>query len=432
MAVSHPWLLVLCVSMLLLVLGAMSGLVNARLWTSEPLVCAIAGVLLGPFVFNLIALHPGSDPASREFLREAARVTLAIAVLAAAIRLPRGWLRRHWSGLAVALGPGMLLMWAAGTLITATTLHLPLLTCALVGAIIAPTDPVLSAPVVSGTLAQRAVPADLRHAINAESGANDGLALPIVMLPIFLILEGRSGDLHALSDWGVKAVAYEVGTAVVLGAAAGWLARLGMRWAGKHPDADRSSLLTIALALALATLGGLTAMGSNGVLGAFVAGVALNEAYEKDYEEYQEHFNEAIARFFDLPIMILLGVAAPWRAWFHLGWPGLAFALGILLLRRPPAWLLLHRWMPWTRPLPQALFAGWFGPVGAAALYYACESQDLTGISVLWPVVSLAAAASVATHGITGTPLSVWLGRAGERRAAAEAAARDKPRAQAP
>ena len=79
------------------------------------------------------------------------------------------------------------------------------------------------------------------------------------------------------------------------------------------------------------------------------------------------------------------------------------------------AWLLLGGLMSWTRPLAHRLFAGWFGPVGAAALFYACDAQDRTGIGSLWPVVSLAAAASVVAHGITATHLSVFLRRSRER-----------------
>ncbi len=425
MIVPHPWLLVFCVTALLLLLGATSGLVNARLWMSEPLVCTLAGILLGPVALDLIRISPGTDPQSREFFLEAARVTLAIAVLGAAIRLPRGWLGRQWRGLAIALGPGMLLMWGAGTVIAAYTLDLPWIIAALIGAMVAPTDPVLSAPVVGGALARRAVPADLRHGINAESGANDGLALPLVMLPVFYILDARAGDEgHALSDWGLHAVMIEVGGALAFGIAGGYLASKCIRWARRDQDSDRSSLLTIALALALATLGGLQAIGGNGVLGAFIAGAALNEAYEEDAQEHQEHFNEAISRFFDLPIMFLLGAAIPWSDWYGLGWRGVLFVAGILLFRRIPAWLLLSPLMPWTRPLPQALFAGWFGPIGAAALFYALDAQNLTGLTNLWPIVSLAAAGSVLAHGITGTHLSALLGNLRER-AAAKAAERE-------
>ncbi len=307
-------------------------------------------------------------------------------------------------------------MWAAGAAIAWLCLGLPILDCALIGAILAPTDPVLSVPVVSGPLARRTVPDDLRHAINAESGINDGLAQPFVMVPLFLVLAARPGSHgHGIGDWLLQVLVVEVGSAVILGAVAGLFASLCMRWAGRHPDTERSSMLTIALTLALATLAGLQAIGGNGVLGAFVAGAVLNESFSDEHEEHQEHFNEAIARFFDLPIMFLLGAAAPWAAWYHMGWRGAAFALGILLFRRLPAWVMLGGLMPWTRLLSHRLFAGRFGPIGAAALFYACDAQDVTGIGALWPVVSLAAAASVVAHGITGTHLSVFLGRTRQR-----------------
>ncbi len=410
--VSDPWLVGFGIASLLLVLGATSGLVNARFWISEPLVCLAFGVAIGPLGFGLLRLDPLNDPVAHDFLREAARVTLAIAVLAGAIRLPPRWIRAHWRGMAVALGPGMLLMWAAGSAVAYFCFHLPWLVSVLLGAICAPTDPVLSAPVISGVLARRCVPRDLRHAINAESGINDGLANPIVMLPLIAMTTLQVyGPGHTLRDWALQAIVWEIGTAVVLGAAGGYAAGLLMRWATRQAGSDRSSLLTIALALALATLAGLHLIGGNGVLAAFVGGAMVNNAYDQEYQEHQEHFNEAITRFFDLPIIILLGVAAPWQAWIAMGWHAAWFVGGILLLRRIPAWLLLRRWMPWARGLRENLFAGWFGPVGAAAMFYALEAQDISGLTTLWPIVSLAAFASVVVHGITGTPFSAWLGK---------------------
>jgi NhaP-type Na+/H+ or K+/H+ antiporter len=411
MIVLHSWLLGFLVASMLLVLGAAAGLMNARLWISEPLACVAFGVAIGPLGLRLLTLDPAHNPLAHDVLREAARVTLAIAVLAAAMRLPRGWLRQNWVGLAVALGPGMLLMWAAGAAIMAWCFNLPWIVCALLGAIIAPTDPVLSAPVVSGALARTAIPVDLRHAISAESALNDGLAGPIVLLPI-AILQGAG--LHGLEQeiggWVVSAVLWQVGSAMVVGAALGSAAGFLLKWATRQPGADRSSLLTIALALAVATLAGLQAIDGNGVLGAFVAGAVLKHAYDDEAQEYQEHFNEAITRFFDLPIIILLGVAAPWSAWAGMGWKAVGLVAGVLFLRRIPAWLLLGRFMPWARHLPENLFAGWFGPVGAAAIFYVLEAKDMTGLDVLWPIVSLAAFASVVAHGVTGTHLSALLG----------------------
>jgi len=105
--------------------------------------------------------------------------------------------------------------------------------------------------------------------------------------------------------------------------------------------------------------------------------------------ERQEHFKEAFGRFFDLPVMILFGAVIPWQGWADLGWHGAVFAVGIFLLRRPPVWLLLGRFMPWAGP-PRALFGGWFGPIGGAALFCAVEIQGRMGLHTVWPVVSLA------------------------------------------
>jgi len=408
MAAPDLWLLLLCMFGLLVALGATSGVVNEQLWVSEPLACVLAGIAVGPLGAGLLHLDPTSNKLDATILREAARVTLAIAVTGAAMRLPAYWLRQNWRGLAIALGPGMLLMWAAGALVAGVTIGLPTLGCLLLGAAIAPTDPVLSAPILSGRLAQRAVPPDLRNAMTAESAINDGLGLPLVILPILLM---RHAPAEAGMDWIVHIVGWEIGGAVAAGAAAGWLTAKCMTWARGRPDADGASLLTVTISLALATMAGVHLLGADEILAAFVAGAVLNNVNRQaNVEEHHERFSEALGRFFDLPVMILFGAAIPWTAWKALGWRGVAFAACMLLLRRLPAWLLLGRLMPWTRPLRNAVFAGWFGPVGAAALFYAMLIQDETGSARLWPLISLAIGASVLAHGISSTPMTRMFG----------------------
>lgn len=328
--------------------------------------------------------------------------------MAAGMRLPSGWLRRHWRGLAVALGPGMLAMWLISSA-TAAMLGLPWPVCLLLGAVVTPTDPVLSAPIVTGRLAQEAVPEDLRHGITAESGANDGLALPLIGFS--LLLAGHGSGVTGL-HWAARAVLWETGIAILGGAAAGWLVGHALNWAERRPDADPAPLLTSALGLAAVVLSAMQVVGGNGVLAAFVAGSVLNEAINGEREERQERFNEGFSRFFDLPVLILFGAAMPWTAWKMLGWHGLAFAVAVVALRRVPVWLVLSRLMPWTRGQPEALFAGWFGPIGAAALFYACDSEVTSASNMIWPATSLVIFISIVAHGITGTPFTQFLGRA--------------------
>jgi len=132
----------------------------------------------------------------------------------------------------------------------------------------------------------------------------------------------------------------------------------------------------------------------NGVLAAFVAGIVFNFAGSSDAKESQEEIQEAISRFFDLPIFVVLGIALPWDSWLELGWGGLLLVAAVLLLA------------PLHLRGEDVLFLGWFGPIGAVALYYAAFSYRETGIEAAWTVGSLVICASVLVHGITATPLT--------------------------
>lgn len=117
---------------------------------------------------------------------------------------------------------------------------------------ITPTDPVVASSVVTGDVAERNLPERLRHAISAESGFNDGLAYPFVLLPI-LLLSWPPGE--ALTHWLVHTILLEVGIAVVLGALAGYATGKVLLLAEARETTEHASILTVGLALALTTLG---------------------------------------------------------------------------------------------------------------------------------------------------------------------------------
>lgn len=130
----------------------------------------------------------------------------------------------------------------------------------------------------------------------------------------------------------------------------------------------------VSLALSLSVIGVAELLGTSGVLAAFVAGVAFNATGSSDAKERQEVVQEAITRFFDLPIFVLLGMALPWEGWLELGWVGLLLAVSVFVLRRIPAALLLRPLLGPLRRTKDVLFLGWFGPIGGAALYYATHA----------------------------------------------------------
>jgi sodium/hydrogen antiporter len=171
---------------------------------------------------------------------------------------------------------------------------------------------------------------------------------------------------------------------------------------------ERTSLLTVSLALSLTALGVTELAHLNGVLEAFVPGIVFNFAGSSDAKESQEEIQEAISRFFDLPIFVLLGMALPWKGWLELGWSGPLLVAALLLFRRLPA-VASPKTASRTAagqaqgcPVPRMVRPY----IGAAALYHAAFSLKETGIEEVRVVGSLVICASVLVHGVSATPLT--------------------------
>jgi sodium/hydrogen antiporter len=392
---------------LLLLLGVLGGLLKERTPVSEPLIALIAGVLIGPAALGLLDLAKLGN--QTVILEEAALVTLGIALVGVALRLPVGYASGNWRLLVVLLGIVMPLMWIVSGLLVYLILGLPFWVGVLIGAIITPTDPVVASSIVAGGVAERNLPGALRCAISAESGFNDGLALPFVVLPVLVLTEPPG---EVLGHWLTHTLLLEIVAGAAVAALMGYAAGRILRWAERKETMERTSLLTVSLALSLTVLGVTELLHLNGVLAAFVAGIVFNFAGSSDAKESQEDIQEAISRFFDLPIFVLLGMALPWEGWLGLGWRGPLLVVAVLLLRRLPTVLALRPLLgPLRRQAKDVLFLGWFGPIGAAALYYAAFSFRETGIEEAWVVGSLIICASVLVHGVSATPLTKLYGR---------------------
>lgn len=402
------------------------GMVSAPLARSPlppTLLALLLGVLVGPAALGLVDLHAlGDEVKIREL---ATRLTLGIGLIGVALRVPRDYPRRRWRDVLVLVGPAMLVAWGVGTALVWALLGLEPWLAALVGAIIAATDPVAATPIVTGETAERNLPARLRHLLSLESGANDGLSYLIVFLP-YLVLAHPPGE--AIGKWLGETLLWDVGAATVLGlllgAAAGWLLR----------QAERRDLITshwrlvYTVALGLVAVGAGRLIGSDELLVVFAAGAAFVQVVSSSEREEEDRGQEAVNRFFAIPIFLLFGAAIPWEGWHALGWPGVALAALVLLLRRPPALLLLRPALRDVHSAREALFLGWFGPVAVAAIYYASLMEHKLHEPVIWHVTSLVVCASVVAHGATGAPLTRWLGRDPALRAEAR---RDEARKEA-
>lgn len=364
-----------------------------RLPLSEPLVALLVGIALGPQVLGLLDVEA---PVRDLVLLEGTRLLLAASVMAAALRFPATALRPLVGPLVLLLGLVMPLA-AVVTGAAALLLGLPVALAALVGACLCPTDPVLAASVVSGGPAERDLPARLRQLLTAESGANDGLALPLVGVALAAALPATGpGQVVAGLLWEVLG-----GTLVGLltGVVAGW----ALQAATRRQTLDPGPELVFTLLLAIAVLGIARVVGADGVLAVFVAGLAYNRMVPGSERSPQDSIDEAVNRYAVLPLFLLLGAVLPWRDWAAFGPPALAFVAAVLLLRRlPVVFALAH---PLRLGRRDATFVGWFGPMGVSALFYLAHSLE-HGVTDprLFAAGSLAVAASVLAFGLTGSP----------------------------
>ena len=397
------------------------GLVSKRLEQSPvplTLVALVVGVGLGPHGLGAVDLSDYGDRAV--LLEKVARLVLGVGLVSVALRVPRAYPRRHWRTAAVLVGLGMPLMWAVSAALVHLVLGLPLGLAALVGAVVAATDPIAAAPIVTGPVAERNLPDRVRHAISLESGANDGLSYLLVFLP-FLLMTRPEGE--ALAHWATHTLLWEVGAATALGLGLGYGAGRLLQAAEARDAIEDNWRLVYTVALSLLAAGAGRLIGSDELLVVFAAGATFVQVVGEDERENEEHGQEAVNRFFSVPFFAVLGTALPWEGWAALGWGGAALAAAVLVLRRPPVLLLLGPLLPDLRGWRDVLFVGWFGPVAVAAVYYASLMEHRLGEPLVWDVVTLVVCASVVVHGVSAVPLTRLYGRS-----AAEGAGPTGPR----
>lgn len=394
-------LVLIGVGTLVLFLGLVSDWLK-RVGIPAPLLALLAGIIAGPMVLNIV--DPANWGNQAAVLKNAARLTISVSLMAAALRLPQGYLRSTWRDTGIMLGPVMVLMWLSSSLLVFLVLGESLLTALLVGAVLTPTDPVIAAGVASGRFARQHLPSRIRDLLTVEAGANDGMAYPFVFLPLLLLTRPTG---QAWQTWLTQILLQEVLLALVLGLFLGYISGWLLRKAIDNHTIEKPNFLAYGLALALLTLGAVRLIGSDGILAVFVAGLAFKRWLTTSEKSQAKLSLETEEPFLTLPIFGLIGLALPFSAWLELGWPALLLVILILLLRRLPALLLMAPFLEEVEKPVDAFFVGWFGPIGVGALFYASLSLE-QNLSSAWAVGSLMIVGSVLIHGLTATPFSRW------------------------
>ena len=384
------------VALLILAFGLVSGRLQNSVIT-PPMVFVTFGLLVSPAVMGLVDLDIGN-----ELVRALAELTLILVLFTDAARINLNALRRDYHLPLRLLGISLPLTIVFGTLLGAVLFdYLAFWEAAVVAAILAPTDAALGQTVVSNPR----VPARIRQALNVESGLNDGLALPMVL--VFLAMAGTAEDPDRVGFWAnftAKQIVLGPLVGVGVGYLGGRLVHLGTRteWM-THSFQQLSALALSLLAFALAEL-----VGGNGFIAAFTAGLTIGNTSRQVCGCLYE-FAEAEGQLLALLTFMVFGGMMVWPTLEHLNWLIVAYGvLSLAVVRMLAVGLSL---IGAGLQGDTLLFLGWFGPRGLASIVFgllALERANIDGREEIFAIVIATVLLSVFAHGVTALPGTNW------------------------
>lgn len=381
---------------------------------SMPMVFLGSGIL----AFTLLPDLPDPDPVQYgDFTTHLTEVCVIISLMGAGLALDRPFRWRGWTTTWRLLGIVMPLCILVMTLLGLWVLGLGLAAAILVGAAIAPTDPVLASEVQVGKPADTEEDPDedeVRFALTSEAGLNDGLAFPFVYLAILISLVGASPEAW-LGEWLALDVLWRIGAGVLLGFGTGKLLSLIFFAAkGKSFRLSEHSEGFVALAATFLAYGIAEMVEGYGFVAVFLCALTIRSAeHNHSYHQVLHSYVEQLERLMTVVILVLLGGAIARGLLEGIGWPELLVALAFLLLVRPLAgWLGLMGGKTGPR---ERLAISYFGIRGIGSLFYVGYALTHGNFDAeahqLWALIGLVVALSIVVHGATTAPLMNRLDR---------------------
>jgi NhaP-type Na+/H+ or K+/H+ antiporter len=387
----------------LLMAGALlSGLAH-RSFLSLTALFVLAGFLLGEGGADALEFDPGSG-----FVSGLAIVALVVILFRDGLEVEAEMLQTAWHLPARKLVLAMPVTAAIVALSAHLVTDLGWTECFLLGALLSPTDPVLSSSVVTNPRVPRLV----RHSLNLESGLNDGLALPAVLAFSAALRIGQDDF-----EWWTF-VLQDVTLGFAFGIAIGYLASVVLprvRGLGESIPDHQKSLYGLGTAFATYGVAVLPPEG-NGLIAVFVCAITLG-IRRPDLRTAFELRADDIVEIVKLGVFVVFGALLTLDGLFGDGWAAVAIVAATLLIARPVAvWFAL---IGTRTPADWTWFMAWFGPKGVATMTFSLLvlADQIPGNERLFNLAALCVFVSIIVHGVTDTPGSEWLAR---RAAAAE------------
>jgi NhaP-type Na+/H+ or K+/H+ antiporter len=385
----------------LLMAGALVAGLARRSFLSLTAAFVVAGFILGQGGLGVLDFEPTSG-----FVQGLAVIALVLILFRDGLEVEEEMLQKAWHlplrnlVLAMPITAGLI------ALITHALTDLGWTESFLVGALLSPTDPVLSSSVVTNPR----VPRLIRHSLNLESGLNDGLALPAV-LALIAAIEAR--DDFTWWEFVLQDVGFGFATGVAVAFVAARLMPRDKGLAG-GPSPHQKSMYALGVAFAAYGTAVLPPEG-NGFIAVFVAAIALG-IWRPDIRESFELRAVDILEVVKLGVFLVFGAVLTFDFLFEEGWAAVAIAAFTLLVARPVA---VFTALAGSRQVDTAekAFIAWFGPRGVATMTFdlfvlgsaVADPERITGIAALVVFVSIIA------HGLTDHPGVEWIARRAER-----------------
>jgi NhaP-type Na+/H+ or K+/H+ antiporter len=388
----------------LLVAGALAAGIARRSFLSLTAAFVVAGFLLGQGGIGVLDISARSD-----FAAALAVVALILILFRDGLEVEEEMLQSAWHLPLRKLVLAMPLTATLVALLTHTVTDFDWTESFLVGALLSPTDPVLSAAVVTNPRVPRVV----RHSLNLESGLNDGLALPAVLAFT------AAADADTDFVWW-QFVIQDVGVGFATGLLIAFLAsRLMPRGRSLGDEITPGQKALYALGVAFTAYGAaVLPPEGNGFIAVFVAAIALG-IMRPDIRESFEHRSEDLIEVVKLGVFMVFGAIVTLDGLFGDGWAAVAIAAFTLLVARPVA---VFAALAGSRAVTTAekAFMAWFGPKGVATMTFALLVLG-TGVpdgSRIANIAALVVFTSIIVHGLSDHAGVQWI----EKRSAREPA----------
>jgi NhaP-type Na+/H+ or K+/H+ antiporter len=382
----------------LLVVGSLLSGLARRSMLSLAALFVLAGFLLGNGATGVVHFK-----ASSGFVTDLAAVALIVILFRDGLEVEGELLQSHWQLPLRKLAIGMPITAIVVALLARALVGLSWTESFLLGALLSPTDPVLS----SGVVTDPRVPRIIRHSLNLESGLNDGLALPAV-LAFAAALE--VGNRHFV--WW-HFVLQDVGLGFAFGLACGLIGSLLMPSADERSErripAHQKALYGLGVAFATYGVTVLPPHG-NGFIAVFVAAIVVG-VRRPDLRHYFAERAEEVVEIVKLGIFTVFGSLLTVHGLFGDGWAAVAVVAATFLLARPTAvWVALAGT---GVDRAEKAFMAWFGPKGVATMTFSLLilGRDVHAGARIFNIAALAVFTSIIVHGLTDTPGIRWIAR---------------------